>query len=56
MKVKYKLFKSSVKTWEVLFDEAAEFANRLEFDKLINISHACDHNTATVTVWYWSKR
>ena len=55
MRVNYKMFKSYVKSWQTLFDEASEFATRLGSDKLINISHACDQNVATVTVWYWGK-
>lgn len=52
-KVKFRIFKSSIRTWDDLFSEAAAFAESFGPERLINISHSCDHSTATVTVWYW---
>jgi hypothetical protein len=55
MHAHFKMFKSSVKTWQTLFEEAGEFASNLGERQLINISHSCDHGTAVVVVWYWDK-
>jgi hypothetical protein len=52
--VKYKLFRTSYKKWEELFEEAAGFASTLG-DRLINITQSCDHSDSLVTVWYWDK-
>lgn len=51
----FKMFKSSVKTWQTLFVEASEFASNIGDQRVINISHCCDHGTAVVVVWYWDK-
>lgn len=56
MKVKFEVFKSSYKSWDELFEEASDFAGRLQANQLINISHSCDHQSAVVTVWFWGKR
>ena len=55
MMVHFRVFKSSFRRWDELFSDAADFASRLGEQRLINISHACDHGEATVTVWYWDK-
>lgn len=52
----YKMFKSSVKSWSTLFNEASDFASQLGEGQLINISHCCDHQTAVVTVWFQDKQ
>ena len=49
----YRMFKSSVKSWQSLFNEASQFSTTLGRDRLINISHSCDQFIAVVVVWYW---
>ena len=49
----YRMFKSATKTWQTLFNEASHFSSTLGPDRMINISHSCDQNTAVVVVWYW---
>ena len=51
--VHYKVFRSSFKSWESLFLEAATFAESVGRDHLIGISHSEDENNGVVTVWYW---
>ena len=53
MNVKYEMFRGTLATWETLFSEASEFATSIGRDRLINISHSCDHSNGVVTVWYW---
>jgi hypothetical protein len=53
MRVKFKFFKSGFSTWDMMFQEAADFASQLPKDRLINISHSADGNVGVVTVWYW---
>lgn len=55
MQVKFKIFKSGMKRWEDLFREAAEFAQTIDPERLISISHSEDSNTGVVTVWYWTE-
>ena len=55
MHTHYKMFKSGIKSWATLFNEASDFASQLGEGRLINISHSCDQNVAVVVVWYWDK-
>jgi hypothetical protein len=52
--VHFQFFKSSFKSWESLFEEAAAFAEGIGPERLIGISHSEDENSGVVTVWYWS--
>jgi hypothetical protein len=52
--VHFEIFKSSFKSWESLFAEAATFAESVGPERLIGISHSEDHSKGVVTVWYWS--
>ena len=53
-RVQFEVFKSSFKSWESMFSEAAAFAESIGPDRLISISHSEDQNKGVVTVWYWS--
>ena len=53
-KLQFKVFRSSTKYWETLFSEAADFANTMGVDRVVNISTTCDHGDSVVTVWYWT--
>lgn len=55
MQVCFKQFASAFQSWHALFSEAAAFATTIGKDKLISISHSCDHSTGVVTVWYWGQ-
>jgi len=52
----FKIFRSSFKSWENLFAEAAAFAEVLGPDRLVTISHSADKSDGVVAVWYWSDR
>ena len=49
-------FRSSFKSWDSLFAEAASFAERVGPEDLTNISHSEDQNEGVVTVWYWANQ
>ena len=49
----YRKFRSSLATWDTLFEEAAEFATRIGKERLISISHSEDASDGVVVVWYW---
>ena len=52
MKVTFKMFRGSFKSWAALFREASDFASTLAPDKLISISHSASGTDGIVTVWY----
>ncbi len=51
--VRFKEFRSSFKSWNDLFAEAAAFATTLGPERLISISHSEDQSKGVVAVWYW---
>jgi len=53
-RVQFEIFKSSFDSWNLLFQEAATYAETVGRDRLIGISHSCDSSEGVVTVWYWS--
>ena len=54
MRAQYRIFRGSFRSWEGLFDDAANFASSVGRDRLISISHSEDQNEGVVVVWYWS--
>jgi hypothetical protein len=53
MQVRYKLFKSSLTTWNDMCTEAAAFASTVQLDRLVSISHSADNSQGVIVVWYW---
>ena len=61
MQAKYKLFSSSIKSWEELCEEAAAFATQVGRERLINISVSAAGGQnffgsgaeGVIYVWYW---
>lgn len=52
--LKFEVFESSWDSWQGIFQKAADFAERIGKENVLNISHSCDgHNRGVVTVWYW---
>ena len=49
--VRYEVFRGRFSSWDTVFTEAAEYANRVGPERLISISHSHD---GIVAVWYWS--
>ena len=52
--VRFMEFRSSFKSWDDLFSEAAAFATTLGPERLISISHSEDSGKGVVAVWYWN--
>lgn len=52
-RIRYKMFRGIIASWERLFEQAAKFGSSLKPDRLISISHSEDGNDGIVTVWYW---
>jgi len=54
--LKFKVFESSWDSWNKIFQDAADFADSVGKENVLNISHSCDgHNKGVVTVWYWEQ-
>jgi hypothetical protein len=55
MQVRYRLFKSVMKSWEDLSADAAAFASMIGRERLINISvsQADTGGQGVIFVWYW---
>lgn len=53
MQVRYRLFKSVMKSWEDLCADAAAFASTIGRERLINISQADTGGQDVIFVWYW---
>lgn len=52
--VAFRHFRDRWKSWEDLFQEAAQFAGTVGPERLISISHSADQGDGVVTVWYWA--
>jgi hypothetical protein len=52
MRVDYRMFRGTFKSWNTLFQEAAAFASSVG-ENLISISHSADETQGVVTVWFW---
>ena len=53
VQVCHRLFRSTIKSWEKLCQEAAAFATTVGKDRLINISVAQGDTGGVIFVWYW---
>ena len=53
MEARFEIFRGTLKSWDKLLGEAAEFASGIGRDRLIGISHSADSGEAVVVVWYW---
>jgi len=55
MQVRHKLFQSAFKSWDLLCEEAAEFATGIGRERLITISvnQAETGGKGLIFVWYW---
>ena len=52
MRVDYRVFRGTFKSWDQLFRDAADFASSVG-ENLISISHSAYNSEGVVTVWYW---
>jgi predicted Zn-ribbon and HTH transcriptional regulator len=55
MRLLYRHFRGTFKSWPALFQEAADFATSVGRDALVNISHSAEGAEGIVTVWYWGE-
>lgn len=55
MRVIFKKFESTFRSWDKLALEAADFATELGRERVISISHSSDQATGVIFVWYWGK-
>ena len=53
--VRFEVFRGTFKSWETLFQEAAEFASKIGPERLITIGHSEDEQDGVIAVWYWSE-
>jgi hypothetical protein len=53
--VKFEVFRGTFKSWEALFQEAAEFASKIGPERLITIGHSEDEQDGVIAVWYWTE-
>ena len=53
MELKFRYFRGTLATWDQLFDDAAEFATALGFEKVVSLSHSADGANGVVVVWFW---
>ena len=52
--MKFRTFKACFKSWQAVFQEAADFATQMGRERVVSISHSEDSGNGVVTVWYWS--
>ena len=52
MRVDYRMFRGTFKSWDQLFQDAAAFASSVG-GNLVSISHSADNTEGVVTVWFW---
>jgi hypothetical protein len=50
----YRYVRGTLATWDQLFSQAAEIANEIGPERVLNISHSADGGAGVVTVWYWT--
>ena len=54
MTIMFRVFRSSLASWETLFEEAGTFASSIGKERLINITHSDYNLEGIVVVWYWA--
>jgi len=55
MRVLFKNFRATFKSWEALFQEATDFASEVGPENVISISHSQNASEGIVVVWYWGE-
>ena len=55
MTLQFKVFRSTVSTWNTLFEQASKFATSIGQERVVNITtSSTNSNEGIVVVWYWS--
>ncbi|RJP33373.1 MAG: hypothetical protein C4547_12370 [Phycisphaerales bacterium] len=55
MRVLFRHFRGTFRSWRNLFQEATDFATTVGPERLVSISHSADRGEGIVTVWYWGE-
>lgn len=55
MRVLNKTFRATFKSWDALFQEAANYATSIGRERLISISHSSENGQGIVVVWFWGE-
>ncbi len=55
MQAKFRVFRGRFRTWQGLFEEAAEFASMIGRERLLNIAHSEENGLGVVTVRSWGE-
>ena len=50
--MQFKMFQARIKSWDDLFQEAADFSRIIEPGRVVSVSHSCDAGVSVVAVWY----
>jgi len=53
-RMRYRVFRGTLATWDDLFTQAAGFATVVGPERVVSVSHSADHSDGVVTVWYWT--
>ncbi|WP_145099985.1 hypothetical protein [Anatilimnocola aggregata] len=54
MYVQFKVFRSDWHSWEVLFQQAADFLTEIGPERTISVSHSQEGSVGVVSAWYWT--
>ena len=54
LRLAFEFERGTLISWELLFQAAAEKAERLLPEQLVSISHSDDNGNGLAVVWYWS--
>lgn len=55
MRILCKHFRATFKSWQSLFQDAADYASAIGRERLVSISHSQHSSEGIVTVWYWGE-
>ena len=50
--MRFETFRSSMRSWDALLEEAAQFASKQGPARVISASHSSDSSDGLVTIWY----
>ena len=55
MRVVFRHFRATFKSWKDLFQDASDFATEIGRERLISISHSAEGGEGIIVVWYWGR-
>ena len=54
MTLQFEVFRSSITSWNELFEEASLFATGIGEERVLTITTSADRGDGIVVVWYWA--